>query len=397
MAWPERKLLSPEAKSLWGHFDKLAEPVKLVATNGPLEKEIRSFVVSVAERLKRDSDILDWNQDFPSNEEGYIWVQLHPKAWKLPRVDPIAFSVCWSNPFVRDGEDLFVGVRIPWNWVHAEEMKSALRSHVPADFTDVPDQEDCDKSDVYWRRLRFQDYVQDSQLNAEAFYQAILSVFKRLLPLRPVIDEYLSQCADVSDGRLTRRQLGVVAVVDTETVDTRPELVELAIINAVYDKQTGDLLGILDQYEGVREPKCGISKEDRLRNRLKMEQVRGKTLDEGRIKSLLSRADFVVAHNASFDRARLEEQFEWARDLLKEKWRDSLHGVVWKAESKRLQSLLADHKVDCKEAHRAGPDARALLELLSYGGSGRTYLSQLVSVTRKQNADEAEIASAADG
>jgi hypothetical protein len=78
-------------------------------------------------------------------------------------------------------------------------------------------------------------------------------------------------------------------------------------------------------------------------------------------------------------RGRLEEQCGWAADLLKGKWRDSLDGVTWNTETRDLQSLLTHHKIDCEVAHRAGPDARALLELLSYGGSGKTYLAQLMS------------------
>jgi len=147
-------------------------------------------------------------------------------------------------------------------------------------------------------------------------------------------------------------------------------------VNAAYDKQSGEVLGILDQYEGLREPKCKISKSDQRLNGLGIDEVRGRSLDEGRIKSLLKRADFVVAHNAPFDKARLVEQFKWAADL---DWRDSLHGVNWDAETSDLPSLLTQHGIDCENSHRAGCDARALLELLSYKGGGGYYLRHLLS------------------
>ena len=213
----------------------------------------------------------------------------------------------------------------------------------------------------------------------ERLYQEILSAFSSLLSLRPVIDEYISQCGDVPEVRTARRELGVIAVLDTETAGPQQELIELAVVNAAYDKQTGEVLGILEQYEGLREPTCRISKADQRLNGLGSEQVRGKQLDEARIRSLLARADLVVAHKASFDKGRLEEQFGWAADLLKGKWRDSLDGVDWNTDTRDLPSLLTHHKIDCEVAHRAGPDARALLELLSYGGSGRTYLAQLLT------------------
>jgi len=379
METPKRKLLSEKAQSLLGQFDAIAETVKFAAEDGPFEKEIRSFIVSVTGMLKRDCKIQDWKQDFPSTDHGSIWVQLYPKAWELRKVGPVAFCIAWNNPFASQSEDLYVGLRIPWNWLHVQGLKSVTAPHVPADFTDVTDIEDPDRSDAFWRYLRFQDYVQDSRFNVEGFYQAILAAFSSLLSLRPIIDEYISRCSDGPETRTARRDLGVVAVLDTETAGLKQELIELAVINAAYDKQTGEVLGILEQYEGLREPKCGISNADQRLNGLGSEQVRGKQLDEERIRSLLTRADFVVAHKASFDQKRLEEQFGWAVDLLKDKWRDSLDQVAWKTDSRDLQSLLTHHKIDCEVAHRAGPDARALLELLSYGGSG-SYLSQLMSV-----------------
>ena len=380
MEKPQRRLFSEKAQSLLAQFDATAETVKLVAEDGPLEKEIRSFLVSVAGMLKRDCKIQDWKQEFHSDDDRYIWVEVFPKAWELPKVGPVAFCVCWSNPFASEPEDLYVGLRIPWNWFHAQGLKGVAAPHIPEDFTDVTDIEDPDRNDAYWRYLRFQDFVEDSRFDVEGFYQAILSAFSSLLPLRPIIDDYISQCGDVPEVRTARRELGVVAVVDTETAGSQQELIELAVVNAAYDKQSGEVLGILEQYEGLREPKCRISKADQRLNGLGSEQVRGQKLDETRIRSLLTRADFVVAHKASFDQARLEEQFGWAVNVLRGKWRDSLNGVDWKTETRDLPSLLAHHGIDCEVAHRAGPDARALLELLSYGGSGRTYLAQLLSV-----------------
>jgi len=141
---------------------------------------------------------------------------------------------------------------------------------------------------------------------------------------------------------------------------------------------------LLEQYEGLREPKCKISKADQRLNGLGIEQVRGRSLDEGRIRSLLKRADFLVAHKASFDKAVLGDQLKWAATL---DWRDSLNGVDWGTDSRELPSLLEVHGVRCEVSHRAGPDARALLELLSYSGSGGTYLSQLLFP--KADAEEA--------
>lgn len=380
---PQRKLFSKRAQSLLAQFDATAETVKFVAKDGPLAGEIRAFLVSVAAMVKRDCKIQDWKHDLQTPDDdaedaGYTYVRLFPKSWNLTKVGPVAFCVYWINPFLEDADDLCVYLRIPWGWSNADSLKDLVLSSIPEGFTNVYDGE-ADASTPFWRYLRFRDFVNDSGLDVDTFYQEILSAFSSLLPLRPVIDEYISQCVDVPEVRTARRELGVVAVVDTETAGSPQELIELAVVNAAYDKQSGEVLGILEQYEGLREPKCGISKADQRFNNLGSEQVRGQKLDETRIRSLLARADLVVAHNASFDQARLEEQCGWAVDLLKGKWRDSLNGVAWETDTRDLQSLLTHHGVDCEVEHRAGPDARALLELLSYGGSGRTYLAQLLT------------------
>lgn len=193
-----------------------------------------------------------------------------------------------------------------------------------------------------------------------------------------MIDDYLAKCGDLGEVRPARRELGVLAVVDTETAGSEQELIELAVVNAAYDKTSGEIVGILDQYEGLREPKCRIT--DQRFNGLGVQQTRGQQLNESRIRALVTRADFVVAHKASFDQDRLEEQLKWTKALLKDKWRDSLNEVQWDSEDRSLQTLLKQHGIDCEVAHRAGPDARALLELLSYGSNGKTYLSQLLSL-----------------
>jgi hypothetical protein len=76
MEKPQRKLFSQKALDTLAQFDATAETLKFVAEDGPLEKEIRSFLVSVMGRIKRDCKLQDWKQDFPPNDDGYIWSQV---------------------------------------------------------------------------------------------------------------------------------------------------------------------------------------------------------------------------------------------------------------------------------------------------------------------------------
>lgn len=97
MEKPQRKLFSQKALDTLARFDTTAETLKFVAEEGPLEKEVRSFLVSVAGMLKRDCEIQDWQQIFPPNDDGYILVQLFPKTWELPKVGPVAFKPAYAQ------------------------------------------------------------------------------------------------------------------------------------------------------------------------------------------------------------------------------------------------------------------------------------------------------------
>jgi len=383
------RLFSQKALDMLARFDVTAETLNFVSKGGPLDEEIRSFLRSAAGRLKRDCDIPDWKHDFPEAEgEGEngptVEVRLFPATWELPQVGPVAFAVYWANPFHEDAEDLCVYVRVPWNWTNAPSLTSLLFTHIPDGFTNVDD--DGTGSYALWRYVRFQDFVAGSNFDVDAFYSEVLRSFRSLLSLRPLIDDFFKHCQDVGEMRPARRQLGIASVVDVETAGMAPnqDIIELAVVNAAYDRATGDIFGIVEQYEGLREPKIRISKADQRLNGLGIEQVRGQHLEEGRIKTLLKRADFVVAHNAfSCDKPLISGLFKWAADL---NWRDSLNDVNWETDERNLPFLLKHHGVDCEISHRAGPDARALLELLSYGKSGKTYFSQLLSL----KADAAE-------
>jgi hypothetical protein len=104
-----------------------------------------------------------------------------------------------------------------------------------------------------------------------------------------------------------------VAFLDTETTGTESsaELIELAIVNTACDPITGEVLGILDQYDWQRD------------------QRMGKSLDEARVQGLLTRADCIVARKADFDRRMLAGVYPprdhpWTKKLT---WKCSLNGI----------------------------------------------------------------------
>jgi DNA polymerase III subunit epsilon len=143
---------------------------------------------------------------------------------------------------------------------------------------------------------------------------------------------------------------------------------------------TGEVLGILEEYVGQREPRKGAPEMAARASGLTPTFLRGKSLNEGRVKDLLTRADYIVADNASFDCRMLTSLYPWAGKL--KNWKCSLNEVKWKAEvnmpETNLQALMAEYGIETEQAHRARADALGMLQLLSRPHGGKTLLARLI-------------------
>lgn len=157
------------------------------------------------------------------------------------------------------------------------------------------------------------------------------------------------------------------------------EIVEFAIRLFRYDRGTGRVLGDAAEYCGLREPDCAIRRRASAVHGLTRRDVRGCRLDCARIRALMRQADFVVAHNAEFDRRFLERALPFFRRAT---WLCSCREIDWRAkgfESRRLGDLAARHGIEQPNPHRAGSDAEVLLRLLGCRrGRGRTHLYELL-------------------
>lgn len=174
----------------------------------------------------------------------------------------------------------------------------------------------------------------------------------------------------------------VAGFIDVETTGLNPardQIVELAIALFAYKRDTGEIVKVLEEYSGLREPTCPISPEALRVHRITGQMVRGKHLDHARIEAMIGKANFLVAHNASFDRGFVTGLFPLAGS---KQWICSMNDINWRAKgfgSKSLQNLLHDHGIRPSEAHRAADDVRSALELLGrLSQAGRPYLSELL-------------------
>lgn len=188
-------------------------------------------------------------------------------------------------------------------------------------------------------------------------------------------------------------QGGVAALIDVETTGlnrVQDEVVELAIVLFAYERRTGRIQGVIDQYSGLRDPGRPIPKEATQVHGIHDRDVQGKRLDDRRVQQLLDQADFFVAHNASFDRAFVERLYPQVKGKY---WACSMRGVPWKEQgfsSRALQNLLRAHDIEPGTAHRGADDALATLNLLARtDATGTFYFKYLVDRFAAQDAEPA--------
>ncbi|MGB4669426.1 MAG: exonuclease domain-containing protein [Bacillota bacterium] len=163
-------------------------------------------------------------------------------------------------------------------------------------------------------------------------------------------------------------QCGLAAFVDVETTGLSPqsdEVVEFATALFAFDRTSGRIKGVVDEYVGLRDPGRPIPAKATEVHGIRDHDVRGKRLDDGRILELMSQAEFLVAHNAPFDSGFVERLYPEAADKT---WLCSMREIPWIQkgfESRGLQNLLKDHGIQPGRAHRGRYDVRAALQLLS--------------------------------
>ena len=176
---------------------------------------------------------------------------------------------------------------------------------------------------------------------------------------------------------------GVGAFLDTETTGLKSsdEVIEFAIVLFRYDISRRKLR-VIDRYHGLREPSCAVDPGAEAVHGISFGQVRGKRLKDLVVRRILRKADFLIAHNAAFDRRFVEKLYPETQRL---RWYCSMNGIRWKEKgfaSRGLQQLMADHDIETERGHRAMDDVMGALELLLQRDeqTDRPYLSELLGV-----------------
>lgn len=176
-------------------------------------------------------------------------------------------------------------------------------------------------------------------------------------------------------------ELGICSILDTETTGLdhkSDEIIEIAIRKWIYHKKDHYLVKPIEEYAELNEPLrneisdiitelTGITKDD----------VKGKKIDWEIVSRIISESDFILAHNAGFDRPMIEAVKE-IRDISASKfWACSFKQVDWSSKGfiSSKQELLSIFHGFHYSGHRALTDIDALANLLMQGD----YLKEILA------------------
>ena len=181
----------------------------------------------------------------------------------------------------------------------------------------------------------------------------------------------LSRISSSQDWNLPQAQSqvrrGLFVDVETTGLDTETdEIIEVALLPFDYDPRSGSIVAVHEDtaLNELRDPGIPIPAESSQIHGITEDQVKGKIVDEARVKSLVDEADLIVAHNSAFDRPMLERV--WPCFATKP-WACSLVDVDWRSEgfgAGKLDYLLMQQGW-FYDGHRALSDCLAGVFLLS--------------------------------
>jgi DNA polymerase III subunit epsilon len=179
-------------------------------------------------------------------------------------------------------------------------------------------------------------------------------------------------------------RVGIAIDVETTGLDpARHEIIELAVQRFRIDV-SGFIIETGKPRTWLEQPSHPIPPEVQRITGLTDADVAGRKLNDGEATGMLRDADFVVAHNAAFDRPFVETRLPFAAGR---PWVCSLGDIDWKGlgyEDRTLSGLLARVGM-FYSAHRAQTDVLALLHLLDQvpNGGNRTFAAIAVETAGK--------------
>jgi DNA polymerase-3 subunit epsilon len=179
---------------------------------------------------------------------------------------------------------------------------------------------------------------------------------------------------------------------DTETTGLShkdDEVIQICMLPFIYAhdpiKNNYTIIGVYPPYVGFKEPSEPLSQEIIDLTGITMDMLKGQSLDIEKIDAILEKIDFVIAHNASFDRPFTHDLSEI---FATKKWACSMSNVPWKElgfESLKLTHLASDLGFYF-EPHQADKDCLAGLAILAQvDEAGESYFQKMINIAEKDS------------
>lgn len=175
--------------------------------------------------------------------------------------------------------------------------------------------------------------------------------------------------------------LGFCSILDTETTGldfNKDEIIEIAIRKWIYHKREHRLIKPVEEYSELNEPvRNEISEAITELTGITKEDVRGKKIDWKTVSRMIEESDFILAHNAGFDRPMIEAVAEVEKVSSTKIWTCSFKQVDWLEMGflSAKQELLSLFHGFHYSGHRALTDIDALANLLLQGD----YLKEILA------------------
>jgi len=157
-----------------------------------------------------------------------------------------------------------------------------------------------------------------------------------------------------------------ICFIDLETTGTHKkndEIIEIAMKVIKIDKNTGEGLQAIAEYESFQDPGFSIPEEASLINNITDDMVKDHQINWNKVIKILNLSQLCVAHNASFDRAFLDRKLDESKNKV---WACSINDINWidRGFTNSKLELLAYWHGYYYNSHRAMYDVDAMIHLL---------------------------------
>ena len=182
-------------------------------------------------------------------------------------------------------------------------------------------------------------------------------------------------------------QIGTAAALDVETTGLshqKAEVIEIGIRKFHFNRETFEIVKLGDGFQAFQQPEGPITPEIEKLTGITDEMVRGKAIDWSAVADFITPCEFMVAHNARFDRPFIDSKAPISNQKL---WACSYTHMDWSGKGfavGKLEILAAYHGF-FYGAHRALEDSDVVVNLLSMkdAETGVPYFRELIENAEK--------------